>query len=45
VAALSLRYFNKALSARLFPIPGKEAGQLVEFENPHLTTSTVMKLN
>lgn len=45
VAALSLRYFNKALSARLFPIPGKEVGELVEFENPHLTTSTIMKLN
>jgi len=45
VAALSLKYFNKALSARLFPIPGKEEGQLVEFENPLLTPSKVMRVN
>ncbi len=44
VAALSLRYFNKALSARLFPIPGKEAGQVVEFSNPFLTSSIIMNL-
>jgi uncharacterized protein len=45
VAALSLKYFNKALSARLFPIPGKDVGEVVEFENPYLTSSVVMKLN
>lgn len=44
VAALSLKYNKKALSVRLFPIPGKEAGELVEFDNPYLTTSTVMEL-
>lgn len=44
VAALSLKYANKALSVRLFPIPGKEAGELVEFENPYLTSSTVLEL-
>ena len=43
VATLSLKYSNKALSVRLFPIPGKEVGELVEFENPYLTTSTVME--
>ena len=44
VAALSLKYSNKALSVRLFPIPGKEAGDIVEFENPYLTTSTIMEI-
>ncbi len=44
-AALSLKYFNKALSVRLFPIPGKNVGDIVEFDNPYLTTSTIMKLN
>jgi uncharacterized protein (UPF0210 family) len=42
VAALSLKYSNKALSARLFIIPGKKAGDQVEFENPYLTTAVVM---
>lgn len=44
VAALSLKYTKKALSARLFLIPGKQAGELVEFKNPNLTGSTVMKV-
>jgi uncharacterized protein len=44
VAALSLKYTNKALSARLFLIPGKKAGDLVEFNSPYLTPSTVMKI-
>jgi uncharacterized protein (UPF0210 family) len=44
VAALSLKYTNKALSARLFLIPGKKAGDLVEFKSPYLTPSTVMKI-
>jgi uncharacterized protein (UPF0210 family) len=42
VAALSLKYTAKALSVRLFLIPGKNAGDMVTFENPHLTTSMVM---
>ena len=42
VAALSLKYNNKALSVRLFPIPNKTVGELVEFENPYLTTCVVM---
>jgi uncharacterized protein len=45
VAALSIKYFNKALSARLFPIPGKGNGEIVEFENPYLTSSIIMPLN
>tara|TARA_R110001592_G_scaffold342014_2_gene631525 strand:- start:52 stop:1284 length:1233 start_codon:yes stop_codon:yes gene_type:complete len=45
VASLSIKYFNKALSARLFPIPKKNAGDIVDFDNPYLTSSVVMKLN
>ena len=42
VAALSLKYTAKALSVRLFLIPGKRAGEVVKFQNPHLTSSVVM---
>lgn len=41
VAALSAKY-RKALSARLFPIPGKHAGEKVRFDNPHLVESIVL---
>lgn len=44
-ASLSLKYSNKALSVRLFPLPGKEAGEFVEFDNPYLTGSVVMSLH
>lgn len=44
VAALSLKYTDKALSARLFLIPGKKAGEMVSFENPNLTSCRVMKI-
>ena len=44
VAALSLKYTAKALSARLFPIPGKKAGQRVSFQNPNLTATAVMDI-
>ncbi|MEP2671601.1 MAG: DUF711 family protein [Cyclobacteriaceae bacterium] len=44
VAALSLKYTDKALSARLFLIPGKKAGEMVSFENPNLTPCRVMKI-
>ena len=43
VAALAARH-QKALSARLFPIPGKKAGELVSFDNPYLTDGVVMSL-
>ena len=43
VAVLSLKYTSKALSVRLFLIPGKKAGDIVKFENPNLTGSVVMK--
>ncbi|HNP08131.1 MAG TPA: DUF711 family protein [Cyclobacteriaceae bacterium] len=44
VAALSLKYTDKALSARLFLIPGKKAGEMVSFENPNLASCRVMKI-
>jgi uncharacterized protein (UPF0210 family) len=45
VAALSLKYTAKALSVRLFLIPNKKAGEKVNFENPYLTSTLVMKVN
>ena len=45
VAALSVKYSSKPLSARLFPIPGKKAGELVDFQNPYLTKSRIMKID
>ena len=44
VAALSVK-LHKPLSARLFLIPGKKAGDRAEFSNPFLTSSIVMKLD
>lgn len=41
VAALATKY-RKPLSARLLPIPGKSAGEVVTFDNPHLTEGVVM---
>ncbi|HSP62469.1 MAG TPA: DUF711 family protein [Pyrinomonadaceae bacterium] len=44
VAALSTK-LHKPLSARLFLIPGKKAGEQAAFDNPFLTSSVVMKLD
>ncbi|HYV25790.1 MAG TPA: DUF711 family protein [Pyrinomonadaceae bacterium] len=44
VAALSTK-LHKPLSARLFLIPGKKAGDRAEFNNPFLTSSVIMKLD
>ena len=44
MASLSQKYQSKILSARLFPIPGKTAGDMVEFDNPYLTACRVMPL-
>ena len=44
VAALSAKY-RKPLSARLFPIPGKKAGEAVTFDNEFLTDSVVMTID
>ncbi|HEX9130870.1 MAG TPA: DUF711 family protein [Ktedonobacteraceae bacterium] len=38
VATLALR-LNKPLSARLFPVPGKKAGERTEFTSPYLTNT------
>jgi len=43
VAALAAKY-DKPLSARLFPVPGKAVGEPVRFDNPHLTGAVVMEL-
>lgn len=43
VAALAVKY-EKPLSARLLPIPGKTAGEVVTFDNPHLTEGVVMEV-
>lgn len=44
MAALSAKY-QKPLSARLFPIPGKKAGDAVTFDNPFLTDSVIMRID
>ena len=44
MAALAAKY-QKALSARLFPVPGASVGELVEFESPMLTDSVIMALD
>jgi uncharacterized protein (UPF0210 family) len=43
LAALALR-LNKPLTARLMPIPGKQAGELTEFDFPFFVNSRVMAL-
>jgi uncharacterized protein len=43
VATLAVR-LKKPLSARLFTVPGKKAGEHVEFSDPLLCASTVMSL-
>jgi uncharacterized protein (UPF0210 family) len=40
VATLALR-LRKPLSARLFPIPGKNAGERTQFVSPHLTNTVI----
>src|SRR6266513_606432 len=42
VAALSTK-LRKPLSARLFPVPDKAAGEIAHFNNPYLTDSVVLK--
>lgn len=40
VATLALR-LNKPLSARLFPVPGKDAGERTTFTSPYLTNTLI----
>ena len=42
VAALSTK-LRKPLSARLFPVPDKSAGEMAHFDDPYLTDSVVLK--
>jgi len=44
VASLATR-LRKPLSARLFLVPGKKAGDMARFDDPVLTDSVVMKLD
>ena len=43
VAALAFR-LNKPLTARLFPVPGKAAGEMTSFDNPHLVNTRVFEV-
>jgi uncharacterized protein (UPF0210 family) len=43
VATLAMR-LNKPLSARLFPIPGKKAGDMTEFDFPYFVNTRVMEV-
>jgi uncharacterized protein (UPF0210 family) len=43
VATLATK-LQKPLSARLFPTPGKKAGEIARFDDPFLTESTVFAL-
>ena len=43
VASLAKKY-KKPLAARLLPIPGKKAGDMLHYDNPVLTDSMVMNL-
>lgn len=43
VAALSMQ-LAKPLSVRLFPVPGRKAGDTTHFQSPYLTNTTVMQI-
>ena len=43
VASLALRY-DKPLSARLLPVPGRAAGQRTEFSSPYLVNTVIKPL-
>ena len=42
-AALACKW-DKPLSCRLFPVPGKGAGEMTEFDSPYLINSRVFAL-
>jgi uncharacterized protein (UPF0210 family) len=44
VAALSAR-LRKPLSARLFVVPGRKAGEMARFDDPVLTDSVILKID
>ena len=43
VATLSIQ-LSKPLSVRLFPVPGRKAGDMTQFQSPYLTNTTVMPI-
>ena len=43
VAALACRW-NKPLSCRVFPVPGKKAGEMTTFDSPYMVNSRIFKL-
>ncbi len=43
VASLAVKW-HKPLTARLFPVPGKKAGDRTEFDSPYLVNATIQKL-
>ena len=43
VAALACRW-NKPLSCRVFPVPGKNAGEMTTFDSPYMVNSRIFKL-
>jgi uncharacterized protein (UPF0210 family) len=44
VATLSVKW-NKPLTARLLPVPGKAAGQQTDFSDPHLLDATIQPIS
>ncbi|MGB7727104.1 MAG: DUF711 family protein [Candidatus Acidiferrum sp.] len=44
VATLSVKW-NKPLTARLLPVPGKAAGQQTDFSDPHLLNATIQPIS
>ena len=43
VATLSMQ-LKKPLSVRLFPVPGRKAGEITQFQSPYLTNTAVMQI-
>jgi uncharacterized protein (UPF0210 family) len=43
VASLAFKW-KKPLTARIFPVPGKKAGDRTEFDSPYLVNATIQKL-
>lgn len=43
MAALAIK-LDKPLSARLFPIPGKKAGEMTEFDSPYLVDCKIFEV-
>ena len=44
VASLAIK-LDKPLSARLFPVPGKKAGEMTNFNSPYLVDCKILNVN